>query len=43
MVFHLVHEPNSGGEASRNALDHATGTPEIVAQKLDECLQNCNR
>jgi hypothetical protein len=43
MIFDPVHEPNSCGEACRNALDHATGTTEIVAQKLDECLQNCNR
>jgi hypothetical protein len=43
MIFDPVHEPNSCGQACRDALDHATGTTGIVAQKLEECLQNCNR
>ena len=43
MIFDPVHEPNSCGQACRDALGNAAGTTEIVAQKLDECLQNCYR
>lgn len=42
MIFDPVHEPNGCGQACRDALDHAAGTSG-VAQKLDECLQNCLR
>ena len=43
MIFDPVHEPNSCGQACRDAISNAAGTTEIVAQKLDECLRNCNR
>jgi len=43
MIFYPVHEPNSCGQVCRDALGNAAGTTGIVAQKLDECLQNCYR
>jgi hypothetical protein len=43
MIFDPVHEPNSCGQTCRDALGNAAGTNGIVAQKLDECLQNCYR
>jgi hypothetical protein len=43
MIFDPVHEPGSCGQACRDALNNVAGTTDIVAQKLDECLQNCFR
>lgn len=44
MIFDPVHEPGAcSGDVCKIAPDHATGTRELVAQKLEECLQNCNR
>jgi hypothetical protein len=43
MIFDPVHEPNSCGQACRDAISNAAGTTDIVARKLDECLQNCYR
>jgi hypothetical protein len=43
MIFDPVHEPGSCGQACRDALSNAAGTTDIVARKLDECLQNCYR
>jgi hypothetical protein len=43
MIFDPVHEPGSCSQACRDAVGHATGTAEIVAQKLDECLRSCGR
>jgi len=38
-----VHVPGGCAQACRDALSNAAGTTDIVAQKLDECLQNCYR
>jgi hypothetical protein len=43
MIFDPVHEPGSCGQSCRDALRNAAGTTDIVARKLDECLQNCYR
>ena len=43
MICDPVHVPGGYSQACRDALSNAAGTTEIVAQKLDECLQNCNR
>jgi hypothetical protein len=43
MIFDPVHEPGSCGQVCRDAISNAAGTTDIVARKLDECLQNCYR
>jgi hypothetical protein len=40
MIFDPVHEPGSSGPGYGVVSGTTTG---IVAQKLDECLKNCNR
>ena len=41
MIFDPVHEPGScSGDICGSCPVSPTG---IVAQKLDECLKNCNR
>jgi len=40
MIFDPVHEPGGSGPGYGVLSGTTTG---IVAQKLDECLRNCNR
>jgi hypothetical protein len=43
MICDPVHLPSGCGQTCRDAISNAAGTTDIVAQKLDECLQNCYR
>ncbi|MCX6690500.1 MAG: hypothetical protein NTW33_00255 [Methanoregula sp.] len=43
IVCDPVHVPSDCELACRDAIGNTTGTTSIVAQKLDECLQNCYR
>jgi hypothetical protein len=41
MIFDPVHVPNACEQACRDAVQNATNMTSLVAQKLNECLQNC--
>lgn len=38
-----VHQPNSCGQACEDVIGNAVATTTYVADKLEACLQNCNR
>jgi len=43
MIFDPVHVPNACEQACRDAVQNAGTVTTRVAEKLDECLQNCYR